>query len=280
MLKRSLYLVTTLLVVIGMLGVSSPAFALTTTQRASGRVIAMNRRTHVMVIRTLLGSRVRLRYGLLTTRLWHNGVRISLSRLHVGNVVSAAYTPSALIGMPGTAGDVNDNNGLYEVSGTVAAVDTTLNTVSIASHEGGSTVVLNVNASTVITRNGAPATLADLVFGDQVEAKYDSATMTASYIKVEDTAQQAEIEGSITAVDTTLGTVTISGEGDGGSGSSSGDSFTPMDVTVNVTTSTVIMLDGSPVPLSMLQVGMQAEAQYDPTSMNANFLEAESQSGQ
>ncbi len=271
MLKRTLYLGTALFVVLAMLAAAVPAFALTGTRSAKGRVIAINRRTHVMTLRTSVGSKIRLRFNSLYTRLWHNGVRIRLSRLHVGNVVSASFTPSST--GPGMADDVDDNNGLFDISGTVAAVDTTLNTVSIASEDGGSTVILNVDSSTVITLNGAPATLADLVFGDKIEAQYNSATMLASSIRAEDNVEASEVEGSITAIDTTAGTVTISGEGD----NSDGESMIPMDITLNVTSTTVIMLDGSPAPLSSLQVGMQAEAQYDPTTMNANFLEAETQ---
>ena len=270
MLKKRLYLFASLLVVLAMLAAASPAFALTGTKHAKGRVIAINRRTHVMTVRTSVGK-VRLKFNSTRTRLWHNGTRISLSRLHVGNVVDAAYTPST--SGPGLADDVDDDNGLFEVSGTVAAVDTTLGTLSIATSLGGSTVILKVDSSTVITRNGAPATLADLLFGDKVEAKYNSATMLASSIQAEDNVEENEVEGSITAIDPTAGTITISGEGD----SSGGESMTAVDVTVNVTGSTVVMLNESPAPLSMLQVGMQAEAQYDPATMNASFVEAETE---
>ncbi len=276
MLKKSLYLSTTLFVVLGMFASAVPAFALTGTRHAKGKVIAINRRIHVMTVKTTLGKTVKLRYSRLNTRLWHNGMRIGLRRLHVGNTVDAAFTPSTMAGSQGTASDVDDDMGLFEVSGTVAAVDATLGTVSIASDDGGSTVILKVDSTTVITRNGAPATLADLLFGDRVEAKYNSATMLASFIKVEDSAALSEVEGSITAVDSVAGTITISGEGD----SSGSESMTTTDVTLNVTTSTVIMLDESPATLSSLLVGMQAEAQYDPTTMNVSFLEAETQDSQ
>jgi hypothetical protein len=273
MLKKNLYLCTSLLVVMGMLAFTNPAFALTGTRHVRGKVVAINRRTHVMTVRNVLGRNVKLRFNALTTRLWHNGVRIRLANLHVGNQVNASFTPSTTSGVPGTADDVDDNEGQNDISGTVAAVDTTLNTVSIATEDGGSTVILTVNSSTVITRNGAPATLADLIFGDKIEAQYDSATMIASSINAEADMQEGEVEGSITAVDATAGTITISGEGSSGGG----DSMSSTDVTLNVTTTTVVMLNGSPAPLSSLQVGMQAEAKYDPTTMNASFVEAETQ---
>ena len=281
MLTKKLYWFTSLLVVFAMLGAASPAFALTGTRTAKGKVIAINRRTHVMTVRTRLGTKVRLRFNSTTTRLWHNGTRIKLGRLHVGNSVTATFTPS--LRGPGTANDVDDDNGQFNIEGTVAAVDTTANTLSIASHDGGSTVVLNIDANTVITRNGQPATLADLLFGDQVQAKYDSSTMLASLVQAEDEAQFSEVEGSITAIDMATGTVTISGEGDGSGGgdstssNTSNDGNTPMTVTVNVTTTTVIMFNDSPGTLANLAVGMQAEAKYDPTTMNASFLEAESE---
>ena len=276
MLRKSMYLATSLLVLIGVMGAASPAFASTVTRHARGKVIAINLQTQVMTVKTIVGTKVRLKLDAATTRLWHNSLRIPLSQLHVGNRVNAAFTPSGMRGVPGTATDVDDNDGLNEVHGTIAAVDTTLNTVSIATSDGGSTVVLNVDSTTVITRNGAPATLADLVFGDKVEAKYDSATMLASSIAVEDNAGAAEVEGTISAVDAVAGTITITGEGDSGSS----ESMSTTDVILNATTSTVVMLDDSPAPLSSLQIGMQAEAQYDPTTMNASFIEAESQDSQ
>lgn len=272
MLKKTLYACTSLLVVIGMLAFANPAFALAGSRHVKGKVVAINRRKHVMTVRTALGKNVKLRFNRLNTRLWHNGVRIRLANLNVGNQVNASFTPSTTPGVPSTADDVDDDQGQNDISGTVASVDTTANTVSIATEDGGSTVVLNVDSSTVITRNGAPATLADLVFGDKVEANYDSATMLASSITAEADMQEGEIEGTISAVG--AGTITISGEGSGGGG----DSMTPMDVTLNVTTSTTILLDESPAPLSSLQVGMQAEGKYDPATMNATFIEAESQS--
>lgn len=276
MFRRSLYVATSLLVLMGMLGVVAPAAALT-SKHAIGRVIAMNRRTHVMTVRTSLGTRVKLKYNSTTTKIYRNGVLLSLRRLHVGNKVDAAYTPSTTsTTIAGTATTTDDDMGLFEVSGTVAAIDTTStpNTISIATAYGGSTVILKVNSSTVITRNGAPATLADLAFGDQVEAKYDSNTMIASFIKAEDDVENGEVEGTITAVGSN--TITISGEGDDG-GSSTEDTV-PMDVTLNITSSTKIMLDGNPVALSLLAVGQQAEAQFDPATMNAIFVDAESQS--
>ncbi len=273
MLKKPIQFMLSGFVILAMLAVASPAFALTGTKNVKGRVIAINRLTHVMILRTSVGTKMRLKYNRLNTQLWHNGVQIRLARLHVGNIVNVSYTPARL--GPGMANEVDDDNGQFEISGTVAAVDTTLGTLSIASENGGSTVVLKVDSTTVITRNGMPATLGDLMFGDQVEAKYDSATMLASSIKAESSVEDGEIEGSVTAVDTTANTITISGEG---SGSGGGDSLTtPMDVTLNVTTDTVIMLDGSPAKLSSLQVGMKAEAQYDPTTMNAKFIEAENE---
>ena len=65
---------------LAMLAAASPAFALTGTKHAKGRVIAINRRTHVMTVRTSVGK-VRLKFNSTRTRLWHNGTRISLSRL-------------------------------------------------------------------------------------------------------------------------------------------------------------------------------------------------------
>ena len=77
-------------------------------------------------------------------------------------------------------------------------------------------LILTVNSSTVITLNGNPAALTDLQVGFDVEAKYDYSTMIASQIEAE---SNLEVHGTISAIDTTASTVTITPDehGDGSS---------------------------------------------------------------
>ena len=167
--------------------------------------------------------------------------------------------------MNGNATDGQDNPGSYDLHGTISSVDTINNTVTISPNDGGSSITLNVNSSTVITRDGLPATLSELQFGDNVDANYNSSTMIASAISAE-ASTETDIDGTISAVDTTAGTVSITPE-DGGS-----------DIVLTVNSGTVILLDGDPAALTDLQVGFDVEAKYDYSTMTAMFIEADSQS--
>ena len=72
----------------------------------------------------------------------------------------------------------------------------------------------------------------------------------------------AKVEGKITAVDATAGTVTVTRR----KGTS---------VTVNVTADTKIEVDEAHATLADLAVGMFGEAKYDATTLNAAKIEGE-----
>ena len=99
-----------------------------------------------------------------------------------------------------------------DVEGTISSVDVNANTVTIHSEEDGSDVTLNVTPETEIEVDGEDATIVDLLAGQRVEAEFDHATFNAFRIEVDDEMEEAEIEGSITAVDAGAGTVTIQDE--------------------------------------------------------------------
>lgn len=63
--------------------------------------------------------------------------------------------------------------------GVITAVDA--DSVTIKNAQGVEVTIL-VTVNTKITRNDAPATLADLVVGDQAKAKYDPTTMEAKHV--------------------------------------------------------------------------------------------------
>ena len=118
-----------------------------------------------------------------------------------------------------------DANSNAEVRGTISTIDTSADTVTITPDEQGDgssnkpncdDIVLTVNSSTAITLDGNPAALADLQVGFDVQAKYDLSTMIASEI---DANSNAEVQGTISAIDTTADTVTITPDeqGDGSS---------------------------------------------------------------
>lgn len=264
MKRKLLFLITTLFVIFSMAMPSMPAYALT-TRTARGTVIAINKRTRVMTIRNTAGGRVQLRYN-ANTRLTIRGRVVSVNRMHVGDRLVMSYSPSAGSAIKGTALKGSDTPGIFEFEGLVSAVDTAAGTIDIASEHGGSIVQLKVDASTVITRDHASVTLADLVFGDKVHAKYDSTTMLASSINAESDTDNDEVEGVIAALDSATGDITITPESGGA------------DVVVHTDANTYFMFDDSPGAISNLQVGQQVEAKYDAATMLASYVEAEVES--
>ena len=104
----------------------------------------------------------------------------TLADLQVGQAVDAEYDPTTLVAF---SIDVNNESEEVEVQGTVAGVDTTAGTVTIAPLGGGPNITLVVNASTEIEVNGEGATLADIQIGMPIQAEYESATLVATQIE-------------------------------------------------------------------------------------------------
>ncbi len=266
MFKKSLYFIVALFTVFSMLFAAAPASAasLTVTRQAKGTVIAINKRTRVVTIRNTVGARIALKYT-ATTKLYIRGRLVSIARMHVGDRMVMNYVPKSGA-IKGTATSGEDTPGVFELEGLVSAVDAAAGTVDIASEHGGSIVQLKVDASTVITRNHAPAALADIVFGDKIHAKYNSSTMLASSLKAESDVSDDEAEGIVSAIDTATGNITFTPEHGGA------------DVILHTDATTVFMFRDSPGSLADLQVGDKIEAKYDPATMLASYVEVEVES--
>ncbi|MEW6125979.1 MAG: DUF5666 domain-containing protein [Acidobacteriota bacterium] len=149
------------------------------------------------------------------------------------------------------------------VRGTIRAVNLEERTVTIHTRQD-STVVLNTNEQTEITRNERPARLSDLQTGDRVQAAYETETLLALRITAtgEDTPQLARVEGVIQNVDTGAQTLIIAPrEGN--------------PVTLQVSANTEITLDGRPARLDELQRGFSAGATYNPANHQAVRISAE-----
>jgi small nuclear ribonucleoprotein (snRNP)-like protein len=189
-----------------------------------------------------------------STLIKRNGKSAALADLLVGDKVEAKYNPVTML-----ASKIEVKSSYSELKGKIAAVDTTANTVTITPSKGGADVTLNVDSSTIIKKNDVTITLADLVVGDMVEAKYSPATMLAAKIEVE----LPELKGTISAVDTSANTITVTPKGGGA------------DVTFNVDASTVIKRHDAIVTLADLVVGDHVEVKYDAATMLAFKIEAE-----
>jgi len=113
----------------------------------------------------------------LNTVIERNDTVATLADLLVGDKVEAEYDSATMLASS-IQTEVEDG----EVQGTISAVDTTANTVTITPDDGSADVVLNVTASTVIISDDILVNLPALQVGDQVEAEYDSVSMIASKI--------------------------------------------------------------------------------------------------
>lgn len=255
MLRKLTYALTVLSVMFGMLGFAAPAYALgdSSVRLLKGTIVAVSTKTHTLTVARPNKTSVKVIVA-KGTRLMRNGKAVTLAKLRVGDKTSLKYNPATK-----RADEVDDTPGLYDIHGTVQTVDTTASAVTIASEEGGNSVTLNVNTGTVILRNGAPAALADLLVGDKVEAKYDSATMIASLIKTD--SEDGEVQGTLSTVDGAAGKVSITPAG-GGS-----------DVVLSVVNSTVLISNDTIITLADLHVGDAVQAEFDSTSLVASKIE-------
>ncbi|MEI6291214.1 MAG: hypothetical protein WCP19_12350 [Chloroflexota bacterium] len=146
-----------------------------------------------------------------------------------------------------------------EVSGIIAAVDTGASTITINGRKG-SPVTLTITLASQIRKNGKVATLAELGVGDKAEAKYNPATLEVFFLKSEMVLK--EVSGTVKAVDTGAGTITIT-------------PFKPSaDVVLNVGPSTVIVRGKTVVTLADLKVSDKVEAKYGFAGMLALRINA------
>ena len=191
-----------------------------------------------------------------TTFIKRNGKPATLADLQLGDRVEARYNPVTML-----AFNISARLNLVELKGVVSAVDTANGTLTVTPKRGGPDVVLKVDSTTVIKRNGITATLADFLVSDRVEAKYNPVTMLAAWINAKQ--YLAKVDGTISAIDIGAGTVTITPEGGG------------PDVVLKVDTTTVIKRNETTATLADLQVNDRVEAKYNPITMLAVKIEVE-----
>lgn len=146
-----------------------------------------------------------------------------------------------------------------EVSGIIAAIDTGASTITINGRKG-SPVTLTVTLASQIRKNGKTAVLAELGVGDKAEAKYNPVTLEVFFLKSEMVLK--EVSGTIKAVDTGAGTITITPRN------------LSADVVLNVGPSTVITRGKTVVTLADLKVGDKVEAKYGFAGMLALRINA------
>jgi len=191
-----------------------------------------------------------------TTKYRRAGGAATLTDLQVGDKVEVKYNPITML-----ASNINAKIYMSELKGILKSVDTVAGTVTVTQFVTNLDVTVSTDALTKVYRNHLLVTLADLLVGDKIEAKYLPATMVASSIEAE--TYSLEVKGTILSTDLTANTLSIT------------ENLTATVVTVNVDATTVIKRNDLVVTLADLVVGDRVEAKYDPTTLLASKIEAE-----
>jgi hypothetical protein len=214
------------------------------------------------------GNNVMLKVNSSTT-IQRNSSPVTLADLAATDLVEATYNSASML-----ASDIKAETNLAEIHGTIADIDTTANTITITPgwdfikncHDN---IMLSVDSTTTIQRNGASASLADLRIGDPVDASYNSVTLLAGDIKAGN--NSSDIQGVISAIDTEANTVTIT---PGLANFKASITKADADVVLRVDDDTVITRNGNSAGLDDLQVGDTVDATYDSVSMLASEIDA------
>jgi hypothetical protein len=244
-------IVVTLLVMSALLAIETAAAASVTV---NGSINTIDPAKKQITIKESNGATVNLKI-VSSSKITRNGKKSTLKGLTLRDSITAHFDASS-----------HDASSLIA---TGPAVATSSGKVKNASRGTGVLTIgskkFHTSANTTISRNGQIVSLSQITRSDSVTVHTKSGSNNALDV-IDDGPSEAEVEGTITGVDTTGNTVTIA--------PSNG---TP-SVTLAVTSTTMIELDDNPATLSELQVNMHADAEYDPTSMTSFSIEAESAS--
>jgi hypothetical protein len=171
----------------------------------------------------------------------------------VGDSVQAKYNPITFL-----AASISAWPAVAWVKGTISAVDTGAGTLSVTPKGGGADVVLKVDGTTKIFRNGATVSLSALQPGDRVEAKYYAASLLA--INIMAWPNLVMVKGNIKVMDTGAGTLTVTPKGGGA------------DVVLKVDSTTQILRNNTAASLADLQVGDRLLAKYNAVTFLADSI--------
>jgi len=197
------------------------------------------------------------------TVITRNDNSAALGSLQVGDDVEANYDPATMLASKIDA--YGEQPQPQEVYGTISAVDTGANTLTIAPSDGSDAITLVVDGNTNIKLDDNGASLGDLKVGGNVDAYYDPTTMLASEVDASSPAPtDNEIWGTITNVDTNANTVTVTTWGCDQS----------QDYVLTVDSTTVILHNEYPSTMTDLQIGDNVDALYTIATMHAITIDA------
>ena len=194
---------------------------------------------------------------------------ITLADIKVGDRVEAEGTQvdaHTILAKMIQVEEANEPENEVEIGGVVKSVGTSSLVVTTAKGD----VTVNVDKTTVITKQGKAIALADIKMGDMVEAEgtlVDAHTLNATKIVDEtENEQEAEIKGVVKSVGTSSLVVTTSAG----------------DVTVQVDSNTQIRKDGQTIKLSDIKTGDHVEAEgtlVDAHTLKATKISVEDEGG-
>jgi hypothetical protein len=195
-----------------------------------------------------------------TTRIEENTQPATLGQIQVGDFVHGSYDPTTSKAVRIRA--YSPRSSLKQratVFGTVTAVDTTMNKLTIKPLNSDP-VTVNITSVTTIVDNMAPAKLGQILVNDHAIAHYEVSTNNAidvfAYTPKQPATQTATFAGTVTAVDMTASTLTVKQQNGA-------------PLTLTVTMMTTIKHNTLPALLAQIQVGDVAYGTYDPTTGKA-----------
>ena len=187
MSKKLFNFFTTMFVIFGMLATTSSALADSNKGGSKGEVsgtISAVGAGSLTITPKKGGAAITVTVD-ASTRIRRGGKTAMLSDLLVGERVEAKYDKTSFIAsrIEDKAKVAKSDSKKGEIKGAISAITLGTGTVTITPSKGGADVVLMIDSSTRFERGVLHITLADLVVGDKVEAKFNPTTMLASKIE-------------------------------------------------------------------------------------------------
>ncbi len=139
-----------------------------------------------------------------------------------------------------------------DVKGSVTAVDTTNNTLTVAGQGGAPAATYNVGPTVTITVNGQTGALAGIPVGSMVDIRLSALDATAA---VSITDVHGDVKGSVVSADATAGTITISTTRHG----------VTSQTTYHLSATAAISIDGAAATLDQFTAGVEVTLKSDPT---------------
>ncbi|MEX0763217.1 MAG: DUF4382 domain-containing protein [Dehalococcoidia bacterium] len=236
--------------------------------KIKGTVKSVDKAAGTVTIETDSGAEVTLRADSST----QTGLGGSLSGLldlssALGSRVEAEYDASTMaVSELEVKEDGPEGQASATITGTIRSADASAGTIT-ATTGTGVDMTFEIVGATVITVGGSSSAAADLegMTGSHVEVEYNTGTMAATRISAEaDASSAVHVEGTLQAVDTASGAVTI--------GLQNGQ-----EQVIQTSADTLILADGSAGNLAALAalVGGTVVAEYDAETRVSSRIDAE-----